>query len=192
MRVLALLGSPRPKGNTRAVLDTVLAAAADRGAQTELVELSELNDLSGCRECFKCQEVPDAPGCAIDDDMQDILSKALTADLLVLATPVFGWSASWLLKAATDRFYCMFKFGGEELHSLLEGRALAGVITCGGSENDGADLVTETFKRLASFSGGQWLGSFIAANVTDADAIRADKALGRRAQDFGRSLVAGV
>jgi multimeric flavodoxin WrbA len=188
MRILALLGSPRPQGNTRAVLDTVLAAAADRGAQTELVELSELSDLSGCRECFACQEVPDAPGCAVEDDMQEVLAKALTADVLVLATPVFAWSPSWLLKAAMDRLYCMFKFGDTELRSLLAGRRVAGVITCGGGENDGADLVTETFKRLSNFSGTHWLGSFVAANVKDPDAIRADAELCRRAQDFGRRL----
>jgi len=190
MKVLALLGSPRPKGNTRAVLDTVMAAAAEAGAETELVELSELSDLSGCRECFKCQEVPDAPGCAVEDDMQEVLAKALTADVLLLATPVFGWSPSWLLKAALDRLYCMFKFGEDELRSLLAGRGLAGVITAGGGENDGADLVTETFRRLANFSQSRWLGTFVAGNATAPDAILADQKLCERARQFGRSLVA--
>jgi multimeric flavodoxin WrbA len=190
MRILTLLGSPRPQGNTRAVLDAVLAGAREGGAEAELVELSELSDLSGCRECFACQEVPDAPGCAVEDDMQEILSKALTTDVLLLATPVFGWSMSWLLKAAVDRLYCMFKFGDDELRCLLEDRGMAGVVSAGGGENDGADLVSETFRRFARFSKSRWLGTFVAANVTAPDAIRADRRLCGRARAFGRSLVA--
>lgn len=189
MKILALLGSPRPKGNTRAVLDIMLEAAAEAGGKPELIELSKLKDLSGCRECFKCQEVPDAPGCAIEDDMQEVLAKALTADVLVLATPVFCWSPSWLIKAPMDRLYCMFKFGDNDLRCLLAGHGMAGVITAGGGENEGADLVAETFQRLATFSGADWLGTFVAANVTDPDATRADPELSRRAQEFGRKLV---
>ena len=189
MKVLALLGSPRPDGNTRAVLDGVLEGARQAGAETELIELSALKDLSGCVECFTCQQTPDAPGCAIDDDMQEVLAKALTAEVLVLATPVFCWSMSWLLKAALDRFYCMFKFGEEEARCLLEGRGLAGVITAGGGENDGADGVTETFGRLAQFSKCRWLGTFIAANATTPEELRADQDLRSGAQEFGQSLV---
>ena len=189
MKVLALLGSPRPDGNTRAVLDSVLEGARQAGAETELIELSSLKDLSGCMECFVCQETPDAPGCAVDDDMQGVLARALTADVLLLATPVFCWSMSWLLKAAVDRFYCMFKFGDEEVRCLLEGRGLAGVITAGGDEHDGADGVTESFRRLAQFSKCHWLGTFIAANATTPEALRADQDLGRGARKFGLNLV---
>jgi multimeric flavodoxin WrbA len=189
VRILALLGSPRPDGNTRAVLDSVLEGARQAGAETQLIELSRLENLSGCVECFNCQQTPDAPGCAIDDDMQDVLAKALTADVLVLATPVFCWSMSWLLKAAVDRFYCMFKFGEEEARCLLEGRGLAGVITAGGGEEDGADGVTECFQRLAQFGQCQWLGAFIAANATVPEQLRADEDLRSGAQEFGRHLV---
>ncbi len=189
MKVLALLGSPRPEGNTRAVLDSVLEGARQAGAKTELIELSTLKDLSGCVECFVCQQTPDAPGCAVDDDMQEVLAKALTADVLVLATPVFCWSMSWLLKAAVDRFYCMFKFGDEEARCLLEGRGLAGVITAGGGEDDGADGVTESFRRLAQFSKCHWLGTFIAANATTPEELRADQDLLHQAREFGQSLV---
>ena len=189
MKILALLGSPRPNGNTRAVLDHVLEGAERAGAEVELVDLSKLEDITGCCECYVCQQSPDEPGCAVDDDMQEILSKALTADLLILATPVFCWSMSWLLKMAVDRMYCMFKFGGEDVRSLLEGRRMAGVITAAGEENDGANKVTETFTQLAKFSKCKWLGSFVAARVETQEAIRADRDLCTRAAEFGRELV---
>lgn len=188
MHIYALLGSPRTAGNTRTLLDIVLEAAEQSGAQVELAELAKLENLTGCRECFACQEVPDAPGCAIDDDVQDVLSKAMTADVLLLATPVFCWSTSWLLKCVTDRMYCMFKFGGNDVRCLLQGRALAAVITGGGDANEGADLVEESFRRFARYSGCDWLGALIAAPVQSPEGIRANAELTQRAQAFGMRI----
>ena len=188
MKIYALLGSPRPQGNTRAALDLVLQAAREAGAEVEIAELAKLKHLSGCRECFTCQKYPDETGCPIDDDVQEILSKSLTADVLVLASPVFCWSMSWLLKCVVDRMYCMFKFGGDEMRCLLKGTIVAGVITAGGDEKDGADLVQESFKRLAQFSGCEWRGALIAANVESAEDIRTDVGLKHRAQELGRLL----
>ena len=190
MKIYALLGSPRPQGNTRAALDLVLHAARDAGAEVEIAELAKLKHLTGCRECFACQQVPDAPGCAIDDDMQNVLSKALTADVLVLASPVFCWSMSWLLKCVVDRMYCMFKFGGDEIHCLLKGRVLAGVITSGGNENDGADMLLENFKRLAQFSGCEWRGALIATNIESAEDIRSNVSIKHQAGELGKKLAA--
>lgn len=188
MQIYALLGSPRPQGNTRAVLDLVLDGARGAGARVELAELSRLKRLTGCRECFSCQGEPDKPGCAIDDDAQEVLAKALTAQVLVFATPVFCWSMSWLLKCVADRMYCMFKFGGDEVRCLLKGRGLAGVITAGGDHGDGADLVEESFRRFARYSGCDWLGVFCAAPVDTPESIRNDADLCRRASEFGSRL----
>ena len=190
MKILALLGSPRPEGNTRAVLDIVLTAAREAGADTETIELAGLETLTGCRECFTCQAKRDEPGCAVQDDMQDVLSKALEADAVVWATPVFCWSPTWLTKIAMDRFYCMFKFGnGSDIKSLLRRRKMAAVISAGGGPDDGADLVEETCVRMARFANCKWVGAFLATNVESPEAIRADSDLVKRAWAYGRTLV---
>ncbi len=189
MRLVAIQGSPRKESNTQAVLDFVVEAAQRAGADTEVIHLAELKNLSGCRECFLCQGTPDAPGCVVDDDMQPILDKLLLANVFVIATPVFCWSPCWLTKMAMDRLYCMFKFEDSAVRSLLEGRRMAAVITAGGGEEDGADLVLDTCRRLAEFSKSLWLGAFVAGNVKDAASIRADVHLVKRARAFGRRLV---
>ena len=186
MKIIALQGSPRPKGNTQALLEIALEAAAGAGAQVEVVQLSELTDLTGCRECFGCQSNPDEPGCLVEDDMQPLLARILAANVLVLATPVFCWSASWLLKMAVDRMYCMFKFGDGDYRSLLEGRRLAVVITEG---NSGSDLITESFRRMAELARCQWLGSLVATGVGAPDDIRGNAETVERARAFGRRLV---
>jgi len=191
MKILTLQGSPRRKGNTQAVLETVLAAARQAGAETETIHLADLKNSTGCRECFACQQNADEPGCAIKDDMPALLDKALNADVIVWATPVFCWSMAWPLKTAADRFFCMFKFGdgGDVAKCLIKGRKIAAVITAGGGEGDGADSVTETCRRFAEFSQCEWLGSFVAAQVKNPDGIRGDKDLMERARAFGRRLV---
>ena len=102
MNILALAGSPRRDGNTQAVLDIVLTAAKEAGADTEVVQLVELENLTGCRECFACQQKSDEPACAIDDDMQPVYGKALRADVVVWSTPVFCWSPSWCPRSARE------------------------------------------------------------------------------------------
>ena len=191
MKILALQGSPRAKGNTQVVLETVLAAAKTAGARTETVQLSRLKDLSGCKECFACQRQSDKPGCVIRDDMQKVIDKAMKADLIVWATPVFCWSPAWPLKIAMDRFFCTFKFDSNgTLKTLLKGRKMAAVITAGGDERDGADLVTETCKRIADFSKAKWLGAFVAAKVGTPKTVKADRKLAARARAFGKRLAA--
>ena len=190
MKILALQGSPRAAGNTQTLLDAVLAEAMNAGAATEVIQLSRLDDLTGCHECYACQQYTTEPGCALDDDMMQIYSRALTSDVLVWATPVFCWSPSWLLKMVMDRFFCMFKFGDHEVTSLLEGRRSAAVITAGGKADDGARMVEEIFQHFARFARSEWLGTLTALEIAESADLRADEALMTRARDFGRLLVA--
>ncbi|HVP12036.1 MAG TPA: flavodoxin family protein [Phycisphaerae bacterium] len=189
VKILALQGSPRPNGNTHAVLEIVLAAARKAGARTETVQLSHLKNISGCLECFACQKEKDKPGCVVKDAMQSVIDKAMKADVVVWATPVFCWSPAWPLKIAMDRFFCTFKFSKDgKLKSLLQGHKMAAVITAGGDENDGADLITETCRRIARFSRARWLGALVAANAGTPNSLSADKKLTTRARAFGSRL----
>ena len=190
MNILAIQGSPRPEGNTQAVLDFVLDGAREAGAKVELVHVCELEDVSGCRECNNCKKNPSETACATNDDIQELLSKSLASDLVLWATPVFCWAPTWLIKMPMDRYYCMFKYQKDgSVNSLMKGRKMAAVITAGGDENDGADLVTETCKRLSAFSQCEWVGALVAADVKDPDTIRADTKLVERARQFGKGLV---
>jgi len=189
MKILAIQGSPRQDGNTAAVLDIVMDSAKEAGAEVEVVHLTTLTNLSGCRECNACNANLEEPSCVIKDDMQPILTKVLACDIVLWATPVFCWSPTWLTKTAMDRFYCMLKFlPNGKVKSLLKGGRVAALITAGGGENDGADIVTDIFKRMANYTGSDWLGAFVAASQTTPDAARSDSDLAKRAQEFGRQL----
>lgn len=189
MRIVALQGSPRSDGHTQALLEIVLAAARQAGAQTEVVQLSERRNLVGCEECLSCQAPQDEPGCVIDDDMQEVHQKMLAADVIVWATPIFCWTPSWLLKMAMDRAFCLFTPSGDgSVTSRLAGRRMAAVFTAAGTAAENADLAGEALRRLAEYAGCPWLGACAAGDVTDRDSIRENAALREQAQAFGRRL----
>ncbi len=189
MKILAIQGSPRRNGNTQAVLDNVLIGAEANDACVETIKIAGLSNITGCLECYKCQSESDRPGCDIDDGMMLVIEKAFAAELILWCTPVFCWSPAWPIKMAMDRFFCMFKFGEDgNIKSLLEGRKMAALITAGGSENDGADLVEQVFRRTCEFANCKWAGTLVVTNLTTSDDIRADQELSVRAKAFGKDL----
>jgi multimeric flavodoxin WrbA len=96
---VAVIGSPRPQGNTAYVVDLVLDELRRRGAACEKVVLADYR-IAGCEGHDDCA---DLPVCAIDDDAQAVHDKVYAADGLVLASPVYFEDVSAQMKAWIDR-----------------------------------------------------------------------------------------
>ncbi len=99
MKVLAILGSPRREGNTEILLDALICGAKEQGGEVEKLVLCDYN-ISPCIECETCSSTGE---CAIADDMQEIYLKLLTADAIVIASPIFFYSVTAVTKAFIDR-----------------------------------------------------------------------------------------
>ena len=188
MKVLAIQGSPRKKGNTDLVLDWVLKAVRQKGHRSLGKLYAADLDVAGCGECFACQRHEEEPGCSIKDDMGIVYKKMLAADLIVLATPVFCWGPTAQLKAILDRLYATFKFGEDPYVSLLEGKSAALVVTAGGGEDDGADCCEEMYRELFKFARAKDRGVFIAPNLSVPAATRTDTKLMKKAEAFGARI----
>lgn len=104
MKVVGIAGSPRRDGNTDLLLRQVIAGAQEAGAETNIIVLCKL-DIHPCRHCDGCLETGQ---CVIKDDMQGIYDQLLTADRLVLASPMFFMSLSAQSKAMIDRCQCLW------------------------------------------------------------------------------------
>ncbi len=102
MNILAVNGSPHgPRGNTEAILQPFLEGARQAGAQTETVYLKDKH-IEHCIGCFSCWL--NRPGvCVHKDDMPALLEQVRQADVLVLATPLYVFTFSGLLKDFLDR-----------------------------------------------------------------------------------------
>lgn len=188
LRIYGFLGSPRRKGNTATLLEAVLREARKRGHETELIHLMG-RKISGCVECFACQKVMDEPGCAIKDDMQEMFPKMLSADRILLATPVFDWSFSWLMKAFLDRTYCLAKYAEDGTYtSLLEGKKCGLLVTAAGDEFDGADLVVEAYRRIVEYHRMEYIGHIVVGNVnTGEDVLR--PGIKRKIKEFVKNML---
>jgi NAD(P)H-dependent FMN reductase len=103
-KVIGLLGSPLPEGNTAQLLARAMQGAMDAGCTVELITVANL-DFQGCQEKFFCQ---DHETCILDDDMQQIYPKFVDMDGLILATPVMTMGIPGTLKSFMDRFQVFF------------------------------------------------------------------------------------
>ncbi|MDD1723649.1 MAG: flavodoxin family protein [Methanospirillum sp.] len=101
MKVLGILGSPRPNGNTATLLCQVLAGAAAQGATTTMISADKL----AVRACTNCDACKGTGQCVIDDDMQEVYYRINEADVVIFASPNYMGGISGHLKPLIDRLY---------------------------------------------------------------------------------------
>ena len=102
MKITVFNGSPRAeKSNTHVIVKAFLKGAEKAGASTENVFLIR-KKIKYCLGCFDCWTVK--PGqCIIKDDMDQLLEKFISSDIVVLATPLYVDNVSGLMKTFFDR-----------------------------------------------------------------------------------------
>lgn len=153
MRYLILMGSPRKQGNTISIVSPFMDKLRSLGHHAEIIWLYD-KDIKGCLACRSCQRDWDKFGCIYNDDMQEIFDAILSADNIVLATPIYSWSCTAPMKAMLDRLvYGMNKYYGDEKGpSLWKDKHVEIITTCGYPPEKGADLFEETIKRYCKHS----------------------------------------
>ena len=144
MKIIGVCGSPR-RGNTEWMLSKLLEAAAENGAEVELLLLRKM-DVRTCRGCLACEEGGrERKGiCKIKDDMTEVYPKLLTADAIVLATPGYFEMLSGLLKNFLDRTCPVWP--------RLEGKSIAGLAVA----EEGTGQAIQNFKTYASLCKMRW------------------------------------
>ena len=180
MKILGLSFSPRKQGNTEILMREVLDSACGQGAETELYRTVEKNirPCDACGHCFKTGE------CPIEDDMQEVYAKMLSADGILFGTPVYFYNMTAQGKCVIDRTIAL-NHGGRSLSSKV-----GGVVAVAGSLGL-VDAVKDLYFYMAT---RQMLpASFIAAygsnegDVKDYDqCIQAARALGKQMTDIIR------
>ena len=107
MKILAMIGSYRRRGNTARIVQMVearmhaLAAQRNVPAEFETLFLADLEvrPCRGCRACFDLGE----ERCPLKDDVPLIRAKMDAADGLIVASPVYVDDVSGLIKNWMDR-----------------------------------------------------------------------------------------
>ncbi|MGM9554262.1 MAG: flavodoxin family protein [Faecousia sp.] len=97
--VLMISASPRKGGNSDLLCDRFAEGAAESGNKVEKIFLAAKN-IGYCRGCGVCNATHK---CVQKDDMAEILDKMVTADVIVLATPVYFYTMDGQMKTFIDR-----------------------------------------------------------------------------------------
>lgn len=188
MKACILMGSPRKKGNTAALLDPFCQQLEAEGAQCQTIWLYD-REIQPCIACRACQRDWSVFGCSRRDGMGEIFEQILACDLLVLATPIYSWYCTPPMKAALDRLvYGMNKYYGEEKGpALWAGKGVALLTTCGYRPEVGADLWETGIKRYCKHSQLRYLG-MLAERHLGYQTVFMDEEKAERAQAFARGL----
>lgn len=102
MYALAINGSPRTKGNTRILLDTVVEQLDGAGWETEVYQLGG-KAIHGCTACQGCFENQDKRCVITSDCMNEVLEKMIRADAIIIGSPTYFADVTTEVKALIDR-----------------------------------------------------------------------------------------
>lgn len=189
LQVCILMGSMRPKGNTAELLKPLMQELMINQAHVMYVSLAD-KKIAPCDACWTCQNVPVAPGCPKQDDMEQIYRVILNADVLVFATPIYTWYCTPPMKAMLDRLYALSKFYGDApLGSMLEGKSLALVTTCGYPIEDAARPFEDGMKQYAHHAKMKYLGMLAERDLDDLASFQTPEAI-EKAKNFAHVLMA--
>lgn len=179
MKIAAFLGSPRKKGNTAALLDSVLKGLHEStDVESEYFFLHDMK-IAPCNGCDACKK-KESTGCVIKDDMEQVYAAMRGADLIILATPIYWWSVTAQMKLMIDRIYGMdFRCGKKRVCLLM---------TYGGElPNSGPETTEALFNEICDYIKVEAAGVLGVCTET-IPVSKNDKAL-QDGYSFGKNLV---
>jgi multimeric flavodoxin WrbA len=102
MKMITLHGSPRKNGNSDTLTEHFIKGMRDvRDAELKHFYLNDLS-IKPCQGCLTCGTSVDH-SCSIKDDMQEIYSAYIDADIIVWVTPMYWGYLTAQLKTVLDR-----------------------------------------------------------------------------------------
>ncbi len=134
MKVVAILGSPRRKGNSSGLAETLTSLLTEKGFETKIHNLNSLN-YKGCQACEGCKLKSEV--CVVRDDLSAVLEDVKLAEVVILATPVYWGEVSAQMKGFIDRTYSYLTpefMTGPKRHRLSSGKKLVFITSQGGDE----------------------------------------------------------
>jgi multimeric flavodoxin WrbA len=102
VKIVAILGSPRPKGNSAVIAEKFLESAGQHGAKSIKYNLNSMS-YRGCVACMECKTRSDK--CVLRDDLAPVLNDITEADIVVMASPVYFGDVTGQFKCFIDRTF---------------------------------------------------------------------------------------
>lgn len=181
LHVVALVGSPRARGNTSLLVDAVLAELRRHGLDCDKIMLGRRR----IAPCLGHEDCADRAACPHGDDAADVLDLVYGADCLILATPVYYEDVSAQMKAFIDRN--VFRYAHDE---WLPAKAV-GLIAV--TAETGLDETLAALRRYVALSTTRDVPVFSLGGYADKlGAVAADAELLTAAGQLGAELAGAL
>lgn len=183
MYTLIVNGSPRPNGDTAAL---IRAFCGELPGEWEVLSVRD-GKTAPCLDCRRCHT---RRGCALHDGMEEFWPKLQRAGLLVLASPVYyGQPSGQLLSWATRLQYAFVSETIRRDPEFSLGKRLGAVLLAAGGGTKDPEPALRTARMLLRTCGAEYAG-FAAAMQTDRLPAREDAAALAGAGQLARALAA--
>ncbi|MBQ0079860.1 MAG: flavodoxin family protein [Eubacterium sp.] len=103
-KVLVLNGSPRPNGNTVAMIKEFVRGAEEGGNIVNVCDVARMN-IHPCVGCLGGNAQNTSSPCCQKDDMDTVYKYYNECDVVVFATPLYFWNFNAQTKAVIDRLF---------------------------------------------------------------------------------------
>ena len=182
-KICILNGSPRPAGNTKALIAQFTKGTEAAGNEVVCFDLQQMN-IRGCLGCCNGGKDPASP-CVQKDDMEKIYPVYEEAQVVVLASPMYYWGVSGQLKCAFDRLFAVAELTPDYENPKKDCVLL---MAAEGDTEDNFAPVRAFYEGLVSHLGWNDLGIVYAGgNMAAGDILQKPEQL-QAAEDLGKSI----
>lgn len=151
MKLVIILGSRNPEGQTARAADALVEGVVGAGWEAERVFLPQIT-VERCRQCDErgWGDCRSEGRCVVEDDFASVVDQIRSADAVVFATPVYFGDLSESMKALTDRVRRITRHAaGKE---GITGKRAIGICVAGGG-GGGAPSCTVSLEKVLRTSG---------------------------------------
>ncbi len=131
-RVLAIQGSPRRNGNSERLLDVFTEEFGLRSHDAEIEKMALRADIAPCLGCDKCV----SGHCVQNDSMLEVYGKIRSADVIVLAAPVYFYGFPSHVKAMIDRCQLFYNVKYRRMERWRKAQGVGVLLACGATNGD--------------------------------------------------------
>ncbi len=177
-RVIVISTSLRNGSNSDMLADQFVEGAKAAGNDVEKISLAGKN-IQFCKGCLACQKLG---RCVIDDDVSDIMTRVLQADVICWATPIYYYEMSGQMKTLLDRMNPLYT-------SDYKFRKVYMLSTAAEDEEYTPEKAVKGLQGWVDcFEKAELAGSLFCGGISDPGEASAKETELEEAYEFGRSL----
>ena len=183
MSIVAIVASPRKKGNTCTIVKAMIEGAKENGKDVKVYHLNSLSNAKGCQACMGCKA---AGACVLKDDHADILKAIRDAEGVILSTPTYFGEANGQFRLLQDRFYGYL--GPDFKPNIAPGKKLAVVVSCGGGADAAQVMASKIEGAMAGMLKFVPIGKIVFTGANPPDTASKDPKVLAEAKAIGKKF----